>query len=72
MSSAAETKEPCYRVTLVDHGWQLTCPNASMPHAFGKLDDALSFVSIDSGGSPAIAEIRADGAYMVKRIRPHR
>jgi hypothetical protein len=70
-SGAIGTKEPCYRLTLVEDGWHLTRPDASMPHAFAKLDDALSFVSTDSG-VPAIVEIRAEGTYMVKRILPHR
>jgi hypothetical protein len=72
MSGAVGPKEPCYRITLVDHSWHLTRPHASMAHTFDKLDDAFTFVSTDSGGSPAIVEIRAQGAYMVKRILPHR
>ncbi|MBS0220313.1 MAG: hypothetical protein JSR91_06185 [Proteobacteria bacterium] len=72
MSGAIETKEPCYCVTLVDRSWHLTRPGASMPHAFDKLDDALTFVSTDCSGAPAIVEIRAEGAYMVKQTPPRR
>ncbi len=66
------TKEPCYSLTLVDRGWRLKGPRTSVPQAFDKIDDALAFASTDSCGSPAIVEIRAEGAYMVKRILPHR
>ncbi|MBN9490904.1 MAG: hypothetical protein J0H44_27030 [Alphaproteobacteria bacterium] len=66
------TKEPCYHLTLVGQDWQLTSPRVSTPRAFSGLEDAFAFVSTDSRGSPAIVEIRADGAYMVKRIAPRR
>lgn len=72
MNGAVGTKEPCYCVTLVDQSWHLTRPGAAMPHAFDALDDALIFVSTDCGGSPAIVEIRAEGAYMVKQIPSRR
>lgn len=71
-SGAIGTKELCYRLTLVEDRWHLMRPNASMPRAFDKLDDALAFVGIDNDGASAIVEIRAEGTYMVKRFLPHR
>jgi hypothetical protein len=71
-SNSIRTKEPCYHLTLVGQDWQLTGPRVVTPRAFSGLDDAFAFVSTDSRGSSAIIEIRADGAYMVKRIAPRR
>jgi hypothetical protein len=71
-SGAIGTKALCYRLTLVEDGWHLMRPDASMPRAFDKLDDALAYVGTDNRGASAIVEIRAEGTYMVKRILPHR
>ncbi|MCX7365016.1 MAG: hypothetical protein NTV97_24725 [Alphaproteobacteria bacterium] len=65
-------KSPPYRITMVDGGWQVVRPRASLPHAFSELDAALSFVRSDSGGAETNVEILSGSLYMLKRIAPAR
>lgn len=67
---AARPKGPPYRITMVDRGWQVLRPHASLAHAFDDIDAALSFVRNDSCGSEATVEILSGTLYMLKRITP--
>jgi len=60
-----------YRITLVDRTWHVRRPKATMDHAFATIDDAVGFVSNDSGGTAEFVEVLADNIYMVKKIASH-
>ncbi len=59
----------CYRITLVGDQWHVRRPNASLPHAFARLDQAETFVRNDSNRQALLVEIVAGGAYMVKALK---
>ena len=67
---ADRPKSPPYRITMVEGGWQVVRPYASLAHAFGDLDAALSFVRSDSGGTETSVEILSGSLYMLKRVVP--
>ena len=63
-----ERNTQLYRITLVDHAWHVRRPAAMMDHAFGSIDDAMSFVRNDSGGTAEFIEVVAENIYMVKKL----
>jgi hypothetical protein len=69
---AGPQKRPPYRITLVEHEWHVTRPNASLSHAFAGLEQAEIFVRNDSGGKATFVEIVAEGMYMVKQLQSGR
>jgi uncharacterized SAM-binding protein YcdF (DUF218 family) len=69
---AERQKKPPYRITLVEHQWHVTRPNASLSHAFDGLEQAETFVRNDSAGTATFVEIVAEFIYMVKELRSGR
>ena len=59
---------PLYRITLVGKAWHVCRPKATMDHAFASIDDAITFVRNDSGGTAEFIELLADNTYMVKKL----
>jgi hypothetical protein len=65
----ARQANPPYRITMVDRGWHVARPHASLVHAFDDLDEALAFVCRDSsGGTDTLVEIVSGNLYMLKPI----
>jgi hypothetical protein len=53
---------------MVDHGWRVLRPHATLEHAFNELDEALAFVRRDSSGTATVVEILSGNLYMLKPI----
>jgi hypothetical protein len=64
---------PVYRITRVaPDRWVVERPGASMEHAFGTLEEAVTFIRHECLYKPATVELRVDDLYVVAQLDPNK